>query len=322
MLSNARRSLRGSLVLFILVAGLLVAACGAGAALAPAGGAPGASSGPANPIDGGGGTGGEDLDGDGLPDDPDIPQGAPLEGPLIIKNGAIAIQVTGIDAALNGANQQITTLGGYASGSDRSGDGENEQASVTYRVPAARWEEALAGLRGLGEKVLTERSSTTDVTTKVVDLGAEIKNLQATETALQGIMARATEIKDVLTVQAELTKVRGQIETLTAEKTNLEGQAAMSTLTVTFAIKPNPVLTEQQGFDPATEVDQASASLVSVLQGLVTVGIWFAIVWIPILLMLGVVGAVGLWVLKRVARRLDAGAARPPAPEPTAPTGG
>src|SRR5947199_24090 len=100
---------------------------------------------------------------------------------------------------------------------------------------------APAALRGLADKVLTERSSTEDVTGQVVDLGARIKNLEATERALQAIMDRATEIKDVLSVQAELTKVRGQIEEMTAEKGHLVEQAAMSTLTVTFSLKPNPV---------------------------------------------------------------------------------
>jgi hypothetical protein len=325
MLSNAPRPLRGSLVLFILVAGILVAACGS-AALAPAGGTA-ASAAPAYPAastgsyTGGGNGNGDDLDGDGQPDDPDVPNAAPQTGPLIIKTGAVAIQVDDIDAALATANRSIGELGGYTSGSDRSGDEKSAQASVTYRIPAARWDDALAAVRGIGIKVLNERSSSDDVTTQVVDLGARIKNLQATEAALQGIMARATEIKDVLTVQAELTKVREQIETLTAEKSHLEGQAALSTLTVTFALKPDPVLTEQQGFDPATEVDQASASLVSVLQGLTTAGIWFVIVWIPILIGLAIVGSIGWFVLKRVLRRMEAASAAPEAPAPTGSTG-
>ena len=140
------------------------------------------------------------------------------------------------------------------------------------------------------------------MTTQVVDLGARIKNLQATETALQAIMDRATEIKDVLAVQAELTSVRGQIEQMTAEKQSLEGQAAYSTLAVTFSLKPDPVLTSQSQFDPKTEVDQASASLVSVLQGLATAGIWFAIVWLPILIVIGILFGIGLFIYRRVRR--------------------
>jgi hypothetical protein len=333
MLSNARRSLRGPAVLSFFLIAAFVAACGSAASAPGIGGAPGASAGPAA---GGGTTGGTDEepagnDGGGTPNgngsgngngngSGEEPLPAPQQGLLIIKNGAIAIQVEGIDAALTSANQQMSSLGGYAAGSDRSGDDKSDQASVTYRIPAARWEEALASLRALGIKVLNERSSTEDVTTRVVDLGARIKNLQATETALQAVMTRATEIKDILTVQAELTKVREQIETLTAEKTNLEGLAAYSTLTVTFSLKPNPVLTEQQGFDPATEVDGASATLVGMLQGLATAGIWFGIVWVPILLGLAVIVAIGIWIFRRVARRLDQAAAAsvPPAPTPSA----
>ena len=188
------------------------------------------------------------------------------------------------------------------SGSQRSGDKDFDQATLTFRVPAAKWEEALAGLRSIATKVLGEDSTTNDVTTQVVDLDARSKNLRATEAALQGIMTRAVEIKDVLAVQAELTTVRSQIEQMTAEKTNLEGQAAMSTLAVTFSLKPDPVLTSSQQFDPKSQVDQASASLVSILQGLATAGIWFAIVWLPILLAIAVIVLVGLFIARRVRR--------------------
>src|SRR6185503_18229450 len=128
--------------------------------------------------------------------------GAPLlapdeQGLLIIKNGTMSLQVEGLDAAVAKATKQIDALGGYVSGSDRSGDDELATASVTFRIPAARWDEALAGLRGMAIKVLAERSTTEDVTTQVVDLGARIVNLQATERALQTIMDKATAIKDV-----------------------------------------------------------------------------------------------------------------------------
>lgn len=237
---------------------------------------------------------------------------------LVIKTGTLSLQVTGLDAAVDAATQQITALGGYASGSNREGDGENATASITFRIPAARWDAALAGLRHLADKVLAERSGTEDVTRQVVDLGARIKNLEATERALQSIMDRAGQIKDVLAVQAELTKVRGDIEQMSAEKQHLEEQAAMSTLTVTFALKPNPVLASQQQFDATTEAERASASLVSVLQGVATAGIWFAIVWLPILVVLGILGGIAFLVVRRV-RRAGPGGDAPI--EPTAEAG-
>jgi hypothetical protein len=321
MLSSASRfRTRGTVVLALVVLTVIVAACGGAAQMA--GGAPAAAgtAAPRAPAAGpneqpgednvngeGNGNGGQNQGVTGGPTSP--------EGLLIIKTGAIALQVGGLDPALTSANQLIVGLGGYTSGSERFGDDDNAQASVTYRVPAARWDDALAGLRAIGEKVLEERSSTQDVTSQVVDLGARITNLQATERALQAIMDQATAIKDVLTVQAELTKTRSEIEQLTAQKLAFEGQAAFSTVTVTFALKPNPVLAEQQGFDAGTEVEQASASLVSILQGLATAGIWFGIVWLPILLTLALLVLIGAWAYRRFR---PTGAGLPPTPAPTA----
>jgi len=328
MLSIRRRSTgRGPVVVAILFVLAFAAACSMGAASAPGiGAAPAASAAPAARQGAVGDAfgGAEQPESDGTGDQSSgngSPQYAPEEqGLLIIKNGTMTLQVAGLDDAISKATQQITALGGYVSGSDRSGDDDFATASVTFRVPAARWDEALAGLRGMAVKVLAEHSSTQDVTTQVVDLGARIANLQATERALQAIMAKATQIKDVLAVQAELTTVRGQIEQATAEKDHLVQQAAMSTLAVTFELKPNPVKTEQQQFDPGAEAEAASASLVSGLQGLATAGIWFVIVWVPAVLFVGLILGIGYLGVRRARRLGDGGG--PSEPVAPAPEGG
>jgi hypothetical protein len=328
MLSRANRfRVRGPAVLSILAIAAIAAACGAASAPAgPAGpgvggpaqggaAAPGATSGGA--LSGGqtggdaGGGGGNDNQGGG---DPGVVDQAGL---LIVKNGALAIQVAGLDAAVDAASRLIRDLGGYASASQRFGEDDDAQATVTYRIPVTRWDDALTGLRGLGEKVIDERYSTEEVTAQVVDLEARITNLRTSEAALQAIMDRAVDIEDVLTVQAKLTETRSQIEQLTAQKTNLEGRAAFSTLAVTYALKKDPILAEQQGFDPANEVERASANLVGMLQAVATAGIWFGIVWIPVLLFLGILGGVIYLVARRFLRQ-GPGQAGPPAPAPEA----
>jgi Domain of unknown function (DUF4349) len=219
---------------------------------------------------------------------------------LIIKTGTLELQVEAVDAAVTAAAAKITALGGYVSGSEQVGAGEKVTATITYRIPAEAWDDAINGLKGLAIKVVLEQTGTEDVTGQVVDLRARITNLQATEKALQAIMAQATKISDVLDVQAELTKVRGEIEQATAEKQHLEAQAAYSTLSVRFGLEPEPaVLASQKKFDPGNEIDQASARLVEILQGLATAGIWFGVVWLPILLVLGIVGLVVVVVVRR-----------------------
>ena len=240
---------------------------------------------------------------------------------LIIKTGQLDLQVRDLEASLAAASQKISALGGYVSGSQRQGDTEQATASVTYRIPAAHWDEALVALRGLASKVLGEQSQTQDVTGQVVDLGARITNLQATERALQGIMSQATKIADVLAVQAQLTDVRGQIEQLTAERKHLQEQAAFSTLTVNFGLKEQAVLATSKKFDPTSEVDRASASLVDLIQSVATAGIWIGIVWLPILIVLLVLALIVRFVLRRTfwaAPRGSAGGG-PAAGEITAP---
>jgi hypothetical protein len=234
---------------------------------------------------------------------------------LIIKTGALQLQVAGLDAALAEASGRVGALGGYVSGSERRGEADNAAATVLYRLPAARWDEALVALRSLGSKVLGEETKTEDVTAEVVDLGARISNLHATEQALQAIMTKATKISDVLDVQSQLTDVRGEIEQLTAQRKHLQEQAAYSTLTVTYSLREQAVLATTESFDPGSEVDRASARFVHIVQKLATIGIWFGIAWLPFLLGLAVIGGIGVVVGRRIRRdRIGPG---PMLPTPT-----
>jgi Domain of unknown function (DUF4349) len=212
---------------------------------------------------------------------------------LVIRTGTLDLQVGNVQHAVDEAARSIQGSGGYVSASELVGEGSDLRASVTYRIPVDRWDAALAGLRALADRVVAAETQTQDVTAQVVDLGARIVNLQATERALQGIMAEATDVSDVLDVQAELTTIRGEIEKATAERKRFQEQAALSTLTVHFGLKPVPaVVATQSGFDPAVEVDKATARLVRVVQKAVTAGIWFGIVWLPILGVLGIVAGI------------------------------
>jgi len=200
--------------------------------------------------------------------------------------------------------EPMSVEGGYVSASNETGAGAKASATVVYRIPAAAWDATLAGLRGLATTVRHQQVSTEEVTGQVVDLGARIANLRATEAALQAIMARATKIADVLAVQEQLTTTRGEIERLVADKATLEGRAAYGSLKVTFALPaPAAVDTAQKGWDPATDVDRATGKLIRIGQRATSAGIFLGIVGLPVL----IVGAVGLfvaWQLYRLGRRL------------------
>jgi hypothetical protein len=200
-------------------------------------------------------------------------------------------------------------------------NGDKPTATVTYRIPVGRWEDGLAALRAVGTKVLGEKTDAVEVTGQLVDLAARIKNLQASETALQAIMAKATKISDILEVQQQLSDVRGQIEQLQAQQALLQDQTAYGTMTVTMGPEVVAVTEAAQRWDPGTEADNAAATLVSVLQGVATAGIWFGIVWLPILLVIGLVALAVALVLRRAGVRIGRRPAGPPAEPPALPDG-
>jgi hypothetical protein len=243
-------------------------------------------------------------------DGPAVDGAAFRDDAQIIRTGSLELDVTDVKASLRSARDAIVGLGGYVGASQQSSDGNSIVATVTYRIPATRWENALDALRALGDEV-GEKTDAAEVTDQIVDLGARIRNLQASETALVRHAADAVKITDLLEIETRLTAVRGQIEQLTAQQTNLQNQAAFATLAVTYGTEVAAVQKAAEQWDPKTEVDRAGASLLGFVQALTTGGIWFVIVWLPVLLAMAIVVGVGLLV----ARRLGLGGrASPPLP--------
>ena len=117
-------------------------------------------------------------------------------------------------------------------------------------------------------------------------------------------MVKATKIPDILEVQAQLTGIRVEIEQLTAQKQSLEKSAALATLTVGFSLPPAVAVTQvQEGWDPASEVDRAAATLVGLGQGVVNAAIWVGIVLLPLVLVLGIIVGFAWLAARRVRRR-------------------
>ncbi len=254
-------------------------------------------------------------------------QPAPNGGPIaaiddtkIIRTGTMSLEVSDLVKAMRTARDGIVGLGGYVGASTTSNDADKPSAEITYRVPVDKWETALDLLHGLGgltTKVVTEHTEAVEVTGQVVDLQANIANLQASEIALQGIAEKATKISDVLEVQAQLTATRGQIQSLAAQLKDLNDRSAYASMAVDFNVPVVAVEAAGKGWDPGSVVDEAAATMVSVLQGLATAGIWFVIVWLPIFLVLGVLAVIAIWVARRFGFRRGP-SMTPPPPAPVA----
>ena len=221
----------------------------------------------------------------------------------IVRTGSISIEVPKIDPAMLQVRNAITGMGGYVSDSDQSNQGDQQMATVTYRIPVARWQDAVDAVEGIATKVDSAKSNAQEVTGQVLDLGARIDNLKTTEAALQAIMARATKIADVLQVESQLSDVEGQIEQLSTQQAHLKDQASLATLSVLYALPPTPeTVVTSRGWDPGAQLDQASSALLGIGQALASAGIWLVVVGLPIGLAVLVLLALAIFVGRRIRR--------------------
>jgi Domain of unknown function (DUF4349) len=221
----------------------------------------------------------------------------------IVRTGSISIEVAKIDPAMLQVRTAISGMGGYVSDSDQSNQGDQQMASVTYRIPVARWQDAVDAVEGIATKVDSAKSNAQEVTGQVLDLGARIDNLKTTEAALQAIMARATKIADVLDVESQLSDVQGQIEQLSTQQAHLKDQASLATLSVLYALPPTPATVEtSRAWDPGAQLDQASSALLGIGQALASAGIWLVVVGLPIGLVALLLLALAIFIGRRIRR--------------------
>jgi hypothetical protein len=230
---------------------------------------------------------------------------------MVIRTAQVTLEVTDIEQALAQARSIALRGGGFVSASNTRYEKVNDQdrmvADLTLQVRSDAVDTTLSDLHGLG-KVTGETSGSQDVTEEYVDLSSNLRNLQASESAILRLMDKATQIQDILTLQRELTNVRGQIERIQGRKTYLERRTDMATITLSLRLPPSPSTQPLGGgWDPfgvAQRGWQASLALLRGFAEAVIVVVAFSWWLIPLV-------ALGVYVWTRRRR-----APAPPAPAP------
>jgi hypothetical protein len=164
----------------------------------------------------------------------------PVAGPSVIKTAEVDVVVGRgrFDDAFGDATLIAGRYGGFATSSTESGS-RAKRGSLTLRVPAERFEQALADIRGLGD-VRSQTISGEDVSADFVDLEARLTTWRSQEAVLLRLMERATTIEGTLRVQRELQDVQYRIEQIRGQLRVLEDRTALSTIVVGMAERGAP----------------------------------------------------------------------------------
>jgi hypothetical protein len=151
--------------------------------------------------------------------------------PMIART--ISLSIVAKDFSTSRASLDVILMRhhGYAASLAVSTEQDSARSlQASLRIPAAELNAALAELKSLG-RVQNETQNGEEVTQQHEDLVARLKNSRETELRLQDILRNRTgKISDVLAVEQEIARVRGEIEQMEAEQKNLEHRVDFATV--------------------------------------------------------------------------------------------
>jgi len=307
-------------LLILLMAALLLSACGASSTSKPA------ASVPSN-------VGGQEYQ-KGF----DAPMEAPAMGDavgstqtdgvraaqerIVIQNADLSIVVKDPRTKMTEIGVLAQRLGGFVVASNISQASVNDtvrvpEGSISIRVPADKLDESLIEIKADAVEVQSENRSGQDVTDKYVDLTSELKAKQAAEAKLYEIMQKTEKAEETLMVFNQLTQVQREIEVLKGQINYYEQAAALSAISVRLIAEESIQPVVIAGWRPEGVARDAIQSLVNFFQNFVEFLIWLIIFVIPVgavlITMMALLWRLLRWFWRKVFPRKTAPAVTPPA---------
>ncbi|AUX40131.1 hypothetical protein SOCE26_015280 [Sorangium cellulosum] len=154
--------------------------------------------------------------------------------PLLVYTAQIAMAVFEVGASLGKVEELARELGGFLA--------RRDDRTITIRVPAARFDEALKRLDGLGD-ILQRNVVAEDVTEEFLDLGIRIRNARAVRDRLEKLLEKAAKVEESIQLERELARVSSELERLEGRLKYLRDRVAFSTLTVSFQPRSTETIT-------------------------------------------------------------------------------
>jgi autotransporter-associated beta strand protein len=165
-------------------------------------------------------------------------QPAAAEAPAIdtrklIRNAQLDLEVKNYQAAVDAITALTKSAGGYVdtSNSQKGGNGKL-QGTVVVKVLPQNLDAFLLKLRDLGD-LQNQSVSTDDVTKDYFDTQARLENSRRMETQLQDLLKKTNgRVSDLLQVERELGRVRGDIEQMQGQLKLYDFQVQFATITI------------------------------------------------------------------------------------------
>jgi uncharacterized protein DUF4349 len=168
------------------------------------------------------------------PPRPDVPPGSggtatQKVAPMLIYTATFHMAVFEAAAGLDAVKKMADDLGGYLV--------RRDDASITIRVPAAKYHDAQSAVVKLGD-VIHRDETVEDVTEQFLDMQTRLKTKRAMQERLQQLLAQAKNVEEALAVERELARITEEIESMEGRLKVWRELVSFSTITVVFQAQP------------------------------------------------------------------------------------
>jgi hypothetical protein len=230
---------------------------------------------------------------------------------MIIKRVYVDLLVKDPAGAISKAADLTQKLGGFVvSSSLRNADEKGPQpqlnrvvrATITFRVPTAQLDQALAGLRSIAVRVISENITGQDITADYIDQQSRLNNLKAAESKLKEIMDKATRSRDVIAAYKEIVDIRGQIDRVEGRIKYYKESVDLSSVTVNFKSEEKQPFVNVAEWQIKTTIKNAFISLINALNSLFVFALRFFIIYLSVIILCCIPLALIVWIV-RVLRR-------------------
>lgn len=161
----------------------------------------------------------------------------------LVVEGFLTVEVGEVGDIVPGLRKLVEDGGGRVITEEVSGGETSWSASLKLRLPPAQVEPVVAWLAGRGD-ILDKRINATDVSRELFDQELALENLQATSDRLQALLAQpGLGMNDILAIEKELTRIRGEIEGIKGAQRFLRDRVALATLDVSLRRRDGAIVT-------------------------------------------------------------------------------
>lgn len=168
----------------------------------------------------------------------------------MVIEGWIRVEVEDASETAQALRAEVERLGGRIISERLDGAATSWSASIKLRLPPAQVVAAVGWLETQGD-VTSKRIDAQDVSRTLFDQEIALANLRVTLDRLRKLMeGGGLNMQDILAIEREMTRLRGEIERIEGEKRFLEDRVALATIDVELARRQGVLLSPETKIYP------------------------------------------------------------------------